>query len=116
MPGERRCLMRIPAVAAIISLLPALGPSAEKLTVELFFDTTDDGMGANATSVTQETDRIYALTRIEPAGHAPPVVRFVWGKVVPGRYLSPASGNQRRESFRGIVDLLAIDRVGPASL
>ena len=26
--------MRIPAVAAIMSLLPALGPSAEKLTVE----------------------------------------------------------------------------------
>jgi hypothetical protein len=77
---------------------------AEKLTVELFFDTTDHGMGANATSVTQETDRIYALTRIEPAAHAPPVVRFVWGQVVPGRYLPPASGNQRRESFRGVVE------------
>lgn len=77
---------------------------AEKLTIELFFDTTDRGMGAGATSVTHETDRIYALTRIEPAGHAPPVVRFVWGQAVPGRYMPPASGNQRRESFRGVVE------------
>jgi hypothetical protein len=77
---------------------------AEKLTVELFFDSTDHGMGANATSVTRETDRIYALTRIEPAGHAPPVIRFSWGQAVPGRYMPPASGNQRRESFRGVVE------------
>jgi hypothetical protein len=77
---------------------------AEKMTVELFFDSTDHGMGANATSVTQETDRIYALTRIEPAGHAPPVVRFSWGQAVPGRHMPPASGNQRRESFRGVVE------------
>lgn len=77
---------------------------AEKLSLELFFDTTDDGMGAGARSVTEETDKVYALTRIEPTGHAPPLVSFVWGKAVPGRYLPAAAGNQRRESFRGLVE------------
>ncbi len=77
---------------------------AEKLSVELFFDTTDQGMGAGARSVTEETDRVYALTRIEPAGHAPPLVSFVWGEAVPGRHLPAGSGNQRRESFKGVVE------------
>ena len=40
----------------------------EKLTVDLFFDTTEDGTGAGATSVTTQTDQIYALVKIEPAG------------------------------------------------
>src|SRR6185312_15496044 len=39
---------------------------AEKLALELFFDTTDQGMGAGATSVTTLTDRIYQLVKIEP--------------------------------------------------
>jgi nucleoid-associated protein YgaU len=77
---------------------------AEKLSVELFFDSTDRGMGNGATSVTHETDKIYALTRIEPKGHAPPVVSFVWGETVPGRYLPSPSGSQRRESFKGVVE------------
>jgi nucleoid-associated protein YgaU len=77
---------------------------AEKFTVELFFDTTDHGMGAGATSVTRETDRVYALTRIEPKGHAPPLVSFVWGEAVPGRYLPEPSGSQGRQTFKGIVE------------
>ncbi len=77
---------------------------AEKLSVELFFDTTDDGMGADARSVTEETDRIYALARIEPTGHAPPTVVFLWGESVPGAHLPAASGNQRRTGFRGVVE------------
>ncbi len=77
---------------------------AEKLSVELFFDTTDTGMGMDATSVTHQTDPIYALTRIEPSGHAPPVVTFLWGQAVPGQYMPDASGNQRRESFTGVVE------------
>jgi nucleoid-associated protein YgaU len=79
---------------------------AEKLTIELFFDTTDSGMGAGAVSVTQQTDLIYALTRIEPSGHAPPTVSFTWGQAVPGNNLPPASGNQRGNQFHGIVESL----------
>jgi nucleoid-associated protein YgaU len=77
---------------------------AEKLTVELFFDTTDSGMGAGAVSVTKQTDLIYSLTRIEPSGHAPPTVSFAWGQAVPGSSLPPGSGSQRANEFRGVVE------------
>lgn len=77
---------------------------AEKLSVELFFDTTESGMAAGAKSVTEHTDRIYALTRIEPSGHAPPPVTFIWGKSVTGLNLPAGSGSQRREGFKGVVE------------
>lgn len=77
---------------------------AEKLTVELFFDTTDQGIGDAATSVTRYTDPIYALTRIEPAAHAPPTVTFEWGAEFPGNRLPDRARNQRRTSFKGVVE------------
>ena len=40
---------------------------AEKLTLDLFFDTTDTGMGAGATSVTTETDRSTSSSRSSPS-------------------------------------------------
>lgn len=76
---------------------------AEVLTLELFCDTSDKGMGASATSVVTETDKLYSLARIEPDGHAPPVVTFAWGTGFPGSNLSSRLGNQKRESFTGIV-------------
>ncbi len=60
---------------------------AEKLTLDLFFDTTDCGMGDDATSVTTQTDRIYQLLKIEPSRHAPPIVTLVWGAWFPGSTL-----------------------------
>ena len=77
---------------------------AERLTVELFFDTTDEGMGATARSVTEHTDRIYTLARIEPNGHAPPRVRFVWGDTIPGGHLEAPVAAQGRHSFEGVVE------------
>jgi nucleoid-associated protein YgaU len=77
---------------------------AERLSVELFFDTTDQGMGAQASSVTHLTDKVYALARVEPNGHAPPRVRFVWGEAIPGRYLPEPVDGQGRESFEGVVE------------
>jgi phage tail protein X len=76
----------------------------EKLSIDLFFDTTDDGTGARATSVTTKTDPIYSLVKIEPAGHAPPIVTFAWNSAFPGADLPAASGNQRRTAFRGVVE------------
>lgn len=76
----------------------------EKLTVDLFFDTTDQGTGAGATSVTKLTDPIYALVKIEPAGHAPPIVSFEWNASFPGADLPAEMGNQRRNGFRGVVE------------
>lgn len=51
----------------------------ERLTLELFFDTTDTGMDANAVSVTTKTSMFYQLVKIQPKTHAPPRIRFTWG-------------------------------------
>jgi nucleoid-associated protein YgaU len=94
----------------------------EKLTLELFFDTTDDGMGKSAVSVTTRTDRIYQLIKIESTRHAPPICTFFWNDKFPGSSIGgaagsaatqggaaggasgAASGNQRRNGFRCIVE------------
>jgi hypothetical protein len=75
----------------------------ENLTIELFFDTSDKGMGATATSVTTETDKFYSLARIEPSGHAPPPVTFYWGDGFPGENLARELGGQKRGSFTGVI-------------
>jgi hypothetical protein len=51
----------------------------ETLTLDLFFDTTEGGMGDAARPVTALTDEFYDLVKINPATHAPPVCRFDWG-------------------------------------
>jgi nucleoid-associated protein YgaU len=76
----------------------------EKLTVDLFFDTTENGTGTGATSVTTLTDRIYSLVKVEPDGHAPPICTFIWNTSFPGADLSPSAGNQRRNEFQCVVD------------
>ncbi|MFC6705787.1 CIS tube protein [Flexivirga alba] len=76
---------------------------SESLAVELFFDTTDTGTGANATSVTTLTDKFYGLVKIDPQTHAPPVCTFQWGKKFPGDSLPEMYHNQRRTDFRGLV-------------
>ncbi len=76
----------------------------EKLTVDLFFDTTETGTGAGATSVTTLTDRLYSLVKIEPAGHAPPICTFIWNASFPGADLPASAGNQRRNHFQCVVE------------
>lgn len=76
---------------------------AETLNVELLFDTSDQGMGVNAVSVATQTDAIYALTRVEPKRHAPPIVTFSWGEDFPGSQLPDQMESQRRDTFTGIV-------------
>ena len=80
---------------------------AERLTLELFFDTTDHGMGKGATSVTTLTDRIYQLVKIEPKRHAPPICTFCWNDQFPG---SSLEGNAGSAASRAIGDAL-----GPAA-
>jgi nucleoid-associated protein YgaU len=65
----------------------------EKLTLELFFDTTDQGMGKGAVSVTTKTDRIYQLVKIEPTRHAPPICTFVWSDHFPGNSVGGNAGS-----------------------
>ncbi len=94
--------------------------NSEKLTLDLFFDSTEKGMGPGATSVTKKTDRIYRLIKIDAARHAPPICTFYWNEQFPGSSLSenadatkanqPSAGsstdagNQRRNGFRCIVE------------
>lgn len=51
----------------------------EKLTLELFFDSTEDGTDRAAKPVTDKTDEFYDLVKIDPTTHAPPVLLFTWG-------------------------------------
>jgi hypothetical protein len=52
----------------------------EKLTLELFFDTTAVGMGvAPVLDVRTLTDPVYQLVKMQGNTHAPPRVRVVWG-------------------------------------
>src|SRR5262245_35022856 len=60
------------------------------LALELFFDTTRLGVtDSEAVDVRSMTDTVAELGRIQPNTHAPPRIRFVWGKGL---------------SFRAIVD------------
>lgn len=68
--------------------------NAEKLNLDLFFDTTEHGMGAGAVSVTTETDKIYQLIKIEPERHAPPILQFVWNSQFPGSSIGGAPGSK----------------------
>lgn len=51
----------------------------EKLSLELFFDTTELGTGDVAMDVRLLTRQIYQLVKIQPKTHAPPRIRVVWG-------------------------------------
>jgi nucleoid-associated protein YgaU len=77
----------------------------ETLTVDLFFDTTDDGMAEGAKPVTTQTDRFYELIKIDRDTHAPPVLLFSWGTGFAGSGLSGRWASQKRENgFQGVVE------------
>jgi hypothetical protein len=86
--------------------------NAEKLTLDLFCDTTEHGMGEGATSVTTKTDQIYQLIRIEPTRHAPPLLTFKWNDEFPGNRVGASAdapalaplGSQRRNAFDCIME------------
>ena len=74
----------------------------EKVTLELFFDTTDTGMDDNAQSVTILTDPFYELLKIDSHAHAPPRLQFGWGEEFPGGRISDKK--QGRHTFRCVVE------------
>ena len=74
----------------------------EKLTLALFFDTTDTGMDENAKSVTLLTDPFYELLKIDSDTHAPPRLSFSWGSEFPGNDVKDTK--QQRSDFRCIVE------------
>jgi hypothetical protein len=77
----------------------------ETLTLDLFFDTTDEaGIGGKPASVLKKTDLIYQLVKVEPSTHAPPICQFEWNDEFPGSGVSDHVGNQKRNAFRCIVE------------
>lgn len=56
---------------------------SEKMSLELFFDTTEDGTGATATPVTTLTDPFYRFIKIDKQLHAPAIYRLTWGSEFP---------------------------------
>jgi hypothetical protein len=81
----------------------------ERLSLELFFDTTDQqNEGTGPKSVVEETDKIYSLLKIVPERRAPPVCEFVWGSEkgmgIPGSALLPPLASQQRTTFKCIVE------------
>jgi len=77
-------------------LLQYVRGQAETLSLELFFDSTEDGTGAAAKPVTEKTDKFYSLIKAEQATHAPPVLLFLWGGTA-------FPGKRRDHGFRCVV-------------
>ncbi|HEX5336480.1 MAG TPA: LysM peptidoglycan-binding domain-containing protein [Propionicimonas sp.] len=77
-------------------LLQYVRGQAETLSLELFFDSTEDGTGASAKPVTEKTDKFYSLIKAEQATHAPPVLLFLWGGTA-------FPGKRRDHGFRCVV-------------
>ncbi len=51
----------------------------EKITMELFFDTTESGMVDNVKDVREQTKKIYQLLKVKSELHAPPRCVLLWG-------------------------------------
>lgn len=81
--------------------------NAEKLTLDLFFDTTSQGMGPGAVGVNTETDKIYQLIKIEPERHAPPILTFVWNDQFPGSTIGGAPGGAAGAVAKAITNAVA---------
>ena len=78
---------------------------SEKMTLELFFDTTEDGTGADARPVTEKTDPFYRFIKIDKELHAPAIYRLTWGDHFP----NTASGWDTSASnvFDCVIDSVA---------
>lgn len=72
-------IAEVPVPGLDTPLLQYVRGLAETTSIELFFDTTDDGTGAEAKPVTKKTDEFYRLIKADKETHAPPVLLFTWG-------------------------------------
>ena len=77
-------LAEIPIPGLDQPLIQFVRGQTETMTLELFFDSTEDGTGSEAKPVTDRTDEFYSLIKIDPETHAPPVLLFKWGPDFPG--------------------------------
>jgi Contractile injection system tube protein/LysM domain len=78
---------------------------SETLSVDLFFDSTESGMGDLAKPVTLYTDQFYQLIKIDPEAHAPPVCNFQWSDSgFPGSSMDSRWATQSRFGFQCVVE------------
>jgi LysM repeat protein len=99
-------IAEIPIPGLDSPILQFVRGQTETLSVDLFFDTTDDGMGDDAKPVTEQTDRFYQLIKIDRSTHAPPVCRFIWGdQGFPGSKMTGTWASQNRQNgFQCVVE------------
>jgi contractile injection system tube protein/LysM domain-containing protein len=99
-------IAEIPIPGLDSPILQFVRGQAETLSVDLFFDTTDEGMGDDARPVTELTDRFYQLIKIDRTTHAPPVCRFIWGdRGFPGSKMTGTWATQNRQNgFQCVVE------------
>jgi len=80
----------------------------EKVSLELFFDSTESGTQGKVTSVTEQTNKFYNLVKVAGKHHAPPRCRFIWGAEFPGTTLNEDDLQQesiaKRRAFECIVE------------
>ncbi|MGD9749803.1 MAG: hypothetical protein AB7W59_02290 [Acidimicrobiia bacterium] len=74
---------------------------AETISIELFFDSTDTGMGEAADSVTDQVERVAKLVAVKGDLHRPPLVRLSWGEDFPAA--TWGAGAQAEPTFTAVV-------------
>lgn len=62
-------------------LIHFINGEADVLSMELFLDDYTDKPKAGAKGVREQADKFATLLEIDNNQHAPPIVRFVWGKL-----------------------------------
>jgi len=63
---------------------------AETLSLELFFDSTQDGTGPGSNPVTAEVEAFHQMVTVQGSQHAPPLVKVSWGDIFAGDALGAA--------------------------
>lgn len=79
---------------------------SETLSLELLFDTTEDGMGADATPVNEKVDPFYRLIKVNSDLHTPPIVRITWGEKFPGQTATHSDEGVSKPTFDAVVTSL----------
>lgn len=74
---------------------------ATTLSMDLFFDSTENGTGASAQSVTADVEKFQKLVSIKGDLHHPPLVQITWGDDFPGA--SFGESNQAGQVFTAAV-------------
>jgi nucleoid-associated protein YgaU len=113
-----RTLATAPALQQQVEVVQHVRGGSDVLRLELFFDTTESGMGPDEgrkesdgpppEPVTKLTDPLYRLMRQEagtPGKKSPPVCWFAWGsRGFPGSVPSPDRTTDRRDGFKCVVE------------